>query len=289
MTNEQLVLRIRAGEDTAANMVLLYDQNRGMIAKLAYKYQHQAEFDDLMQEGYFGLCNAIDAWNPDEGVTFLHYATFWIKQAMLRYIDNNGSSIRIPVHKRSQIRKYQQIRQQYFKILNREPEDWELRRLMDISQGVLDQIKKNAYLVSIGSLDKCVGEEEDITLGEMVADPKDEYEDVLDQIQKEELKATIWPMVDTLEGQQPAVIRMRYQDNMTLKEVGEVIGVTYQYVRDLQAKALHKLRLPKYTDTLRTFVFDEEIRSKGIRGTGVQSFRRTWTSATERAAIELVE
>lgn len=289
MTNEQLVLRIRAGENTAANMAILYSQNRGMIAKLANKYKPQAEFDDLMQEGFFGLCNAVDAWKADEGVTFLHYAVFWIKQAMLRYIDNNGSSIRIPVHKRSQILKYQQIQQQYFKILNREPEDWELRRLMDISQGVLDQVKKDAYLANIGSLDKYIGEEEDMTLGEMVADPKDGYEEVLDHLQKEELKAVIWPMVDTLEGQQPAVIRMRYQEEKTLKETGEALGVTLEYVRTLQAKALRKLSLPKYADTLRLFLFDEEIRSRGMRGTGVNSFRRTWTSATERTAIDLAE
>lgn len=85
------------------------------------------------------------------------------------------------------------------------------------------------------------------------------------------------------------MIRMRYQDNMTLKEVGEAIGTSYQYARDLQAKALRKLGLPKYTDVLRSFVFDEEIRSRGMKGTGVDNFNRTWTSATEREALWALE
>lgn len=109
MTNEQLVLRIRSGEDVAENMAALYDQNRGMLAKLAIKYQSYTEFDDLMQEGYIGLCHAVDAWKVDKGVPFLSYAVFWIKQSMYRYIENNGSSIRIPVHQRGRIRKYKQL------------------------------------------------------------------------------------------------------------------------------------------------------------------------------------
>lgn len=285
MTNEQLVLRIRAGENTATNMVMLYGQNRGMIAKLAIKYQSYAEFDDLMQEGYIGLSNAVDAWEQERGA-FIMCAVFWIRQSMLRYIENCGSSIRIPVHARARIRKYLQIRQQYQLLTGREPKEWELCRLLGVSKNILEQIKADLRCTNPDSLDKCVGEDEDTALAEFVADQKDDYDKSLENLQQEELKAVIWPMVDSLEGQQPAVLRMRFQDNMTLKEVGKVIGVTHEYVRNLQAKGLRKLSHPKYTDILRTFLEDGEIRSRGMSGTGLQSFRRTWTSATERVAIE---
>ena len=80
MTNEILVELIRAGENTADNMQKLWEQNRGMIWKIAQQYRNKAEIEDLMQEGFIGLCNAVDAWQPDAGASFLHYAVFWIKQ-----------------------------------------------------------------------------------------------------------------------------------------------------------------------------------------------------------------
>lgn len=90
MTNEILVELIQAGENTADNMQKLWEQNRGMIWKLAQQYRNKAEIEDLMQEGFIGLCNAVDAWQPDAGASFLHYAVFWIKQGMRRYIDDCG-------------------------------------------------------------------------------------------------------------------------------------------------------------------------------------------------------
>ena len=82
MTNEQLVIRVKAGEDTAGNMLKLWQQNKGFIAKMAKKYQGYAEMDDMMQEGYIALCEAVRQYDPEQGVTFLHYAAFWIRQAM---------------------------------------------------------------------------------------------------------------------------------------------------------------------------------------------------------------
>lgn len=113
MTNEILVELIQAGENTADNMQKLWEQNRGMIWKLAQQYRNKAEIEDLMQEGFIGLCNAVDAWQPDAGASFLHYAVFWIKQGMRRYIDDCGYTVRIPVGQRERIGKYNRICQQY--------------------------------------------------------------------------------------------------------------------------------------------------------------------------------
>ena len=94
MTNEQLAARIKAGEDEAGNMLKLWQQTEGFIAKLAMKYQGRAEFEDLKQEGYIGLCEAVRQYAPDRGVPFLNYAAFWIRQAMRRYADNCCGAIR---------------------------------------------------------------------------------------------------------------------------------------------------------------------------------------------------
>ena len=103
MDNEQLVARIRAGVDTADNMLALYEQNHGFIHKMALKYSGYAEIEDLKQEAYIGLCAAVEHYDEDKGVAFISYAGFWIKQTMQRYIDNCGGVVRLPVHAREWI------------------------------------------------------------------------------------------------------------------------------------------------------------------------------------------
>ena len=100
MSNEQIVVRIQAGENTADNMLKLWQQTEGFIAKLAMSYQGYAELEDLKQEGYIGLCEAVRQYDAGKGVPFINYAAFWIRQAMRRYIDNCCGVVRLPVHAR---------------------------------------------------------------------------------------------------------------------------------------------------------------------------------------------
>ena len=152
MDNEQLVARIRAGEDVAENMSLLYVRNKGMIAKMAGKYQGHDELDDLMQEGYIGLCNAVDAYDSEGGASFLHYALFWIRQAMQWYLENCGSCIRIPASQLYKVRKYEKLKRQYLQEFGREPQDWELCRLLEVSYSALQQLKKMRNMVGYRAL-----------------------------------------------------------------------------------------------------------------------------------------
>lgn len=119
MTNEQLAARIKAGKDEAGNMLKLWQQTEGFIAKLAMKYQERAEFEDLKQEGYIGLCEAVRQYAPDRGVPFLNYAAFWIRQAMRRYVDNCCGAIRIPAHVREWAGKYRRAVREYEKNMGR--------------------------------------------------------------------------------------------------------------------------------------------------------------------------
>lgn len=285
MENEQLVARIRAGEDVAENMSLLYVRNKGMIAKMAGKYQGRAELDDLMQEGYIGLCSAVDAYDSEGGASFLHYALFWVRQAMQRYLENCGSCIRIPASQLYKVRKYEKLKRQYLQEFGREPQDWELCRLLEVSYSALQQLKKNAEYGRIQSLDIYVGEDGETPLVDLVPDSRNDYEEVLDQIEQEQLQATIWPLVDSLPDQQAQVIRMRYQEDATLRETGKRIGVTTEGVRTIQNTALRELRKPSRSNLLRPFLYDERVRSAGMKGTGAHRFNETWTSATEREAL----
>ncbi len=287
MSNEELVIRIRAGVDSAQNMEKLYKQNRGMICKIASKYQSYAEYDDLLQEGFIGLCSAVDAWEPEGGASFIAYAVFWISQAMQRYIENNGSCMRIPSGQQQKIRKYKRTCAQYLKLLGREPADWELCRLLDVSRDALRHIREDAGKSQIRSLNTPLSEDGELSLQDTIPDQRDDYAGVLDKMQQEELGAVLWPMVDSLEERQAKTLRARYQEGKTLKETGEALGCGLQQARSIEAKAMRTLRQPRYADRLRPFLYDEELRSRAMHGTGAEHFRQTWTSATEREALKM--
>lgn len=283
LSNEQLVLRIRTGEDAAGNMLILWQQNQGIIGKLAGKYKSMAEEEDLKQEGFLGLCEAVRHWEPDGGANFMSYAIFWIRQRMIRYGQNNGT-VRISIEAGEKLRQYQKISNLFYQQTGRKPTDQEICHCMGISEGWLACIKKAARMDKIGSLDSHIDGVEELKLGDVVAGEEDIENSVLDQVQKEQLRAVVWPLVDGLPGQQSAVIRKRYQEGKTLQAIGDDLGVTRERARTIEASALRELRKPSRSGQLRPFL-DDRIRSMAMSGNGVSSFQSSWTSSTERAAL----
>ena len=285
MTNEQLAIRIKAGIDVANNMLQLWQQNRGFIHKIVNQYKAYAEEDDLEQEGYLGLCAAVYHYNPDEGVTFIHYASFWIKQYIARYIRGNGT-VRLPEFMQGRIREYNKMVQKWQQNYHRKPTDEEICHFLDLSWEMLENLRKAAQMVQIGSLDVPVGEEGDCSMYDLLPSAMDEEEQTIEKIQHEQLCAVLWPLVDSLPGQQPQVIRARYQDNMTFREIAEDQGVSVEMARQRERQGLRELRKPSKSKLLRPFLPDDNrIYSMGLQGNGVGSFNRTWTSSTERVAL----
>ena len=289
MTNEQLTIRIKAGIDVADNMLALWQQNRGFIHKIVNQYKAYAEEEDLEQEGYLGLSDAVSHYNPDEGVTFLHYASFWIKQYMSRYIKSNGT-IRLPEFMQGRIREYNKMVQKWQQNYHRKPTDGEICHFLDLSWEMLENLKKAVQMAKIGSLDVPIGEDEDCSLYELIPGSIDEEEQVesmvLEKVQKEELCAVVWPLVDSLTDTQAKTIRARYQDNMTFREIAEDQGVSVEMARQRERQGLRELRKPSKSKLLRPFLPDDNrIYSMGLQGNGVGSFNRTWTSSTERVAL----
>lgn len=288
MTNEQLVILIRNAVSPADLMIQLWQQNYGLVRKIVNRYKSLDDIEDLLQEGFLGLHEAVRHYDPDTGVPFVNYAAFWIRQTIGRYVKRNGT-IRIPEHAVIQVRAYRRMVSQWESEFGRKPTEWEMCRYLDVTLEMLRQIEKDGQMGKIQSLDKCVGEENDTQLYELLPDHEDAYNDALDELLQEELKTVIWPMVDSLPDHQPEVLRMRFQDGKTLKETGNVIGATVEQTRQLQAKAMRTLRMPRYSRMLRPFLDDDVIRSYGMSGTGMGAFERTWTSSTERAVLQLEE
>ena len=209
MDNEQLVVRIQSGENEAENMLQLWQQNRGFIAAIARKYTSLAEMEDLEQEGYIGLCEAVRHYEPDKDVKFISYAAFWIRQAMRRYVDNCGAVVRLPSNMVDWIRAYKRAVGQYKQAYGEWPSDEALCWLLDISHKKLQEIQQAARMGDMGSLDAPIETEDgELSVMDMVSSGKDLEEDACRRLDREKLERTVWVAVDQLPGDQPAVLRM---------------------------------------------------------------------------------
>ena len=293
LTNEQLVIRIKAGKDVAGNMEQLYTQVRRFIHAVAWKYRDSGELEDLEQEGYLALYPAIDGYDPAQGVKFLTYAEYHIRQRIRRYLQMNGSCLRLPVHCLEKVQQYKRFRSSYQQEYGREPSDREAAAFMCLTLGQIEDIRENACIARLGSLDspvKGIDGGEDTTIGEMVASAEDVEGDALERMQQEHLKAELWDCVVSLPGQQPEVIRKRYQENKTMEAIGREYGTSGEAVRQIQAKALRELRKPRYSKRLRPFVPEyDRIYGMALVGNGVGKFNRTWTSSMERVALDVMD
>lgn len=293
MSNEQLVILIKAGEDVAQNLERLYSQVKRFIHSIAWSYRGAGEPEDLEQEGYLALYLAIDGYDPERGVKFLTYAESWIRQRIVRYIQNSGSCLRLPVHCTEDMRRYDRFVSSFTVAYGREPSDAEVRFYLGLTAEEIKEIRENLRKARLGSLDSPVtglDGGEDATVGDLVASDDDTEGDALDRLQQEELRRELWDCVDSLPGRQPEVLRMRYQKNMSLSMIGREYGTTPEAVRQIHAKALRELRRPRNSRRLRPFLGEAgQIYSAALVGNGVSRFNQTWTSSTERVALELVE
>jgi len=286
MTNEQLVARIQAGENEAENMLVLWQQNKGFIYKMAMKYQGYAEIEDLTQEGYIGLCEAVQHYDIAQGVSFINYAAFWIKQGMQRYIYSCCSAVRLPEYARSEVQQYKKIVSEYLGRYGKEPTDKEMRAFLGVSEDKLETIKKNALLLKIRGLSEPVGgEDEEITLGDTIASTYNLEEDVVKQLDTAAMQEALWSAVDELPDNYPDVLRYQYQDKMTLREIGESLGVATERARQIEKSALRKLRVPSRNEQFRGY-YEQYIAPATIHHVGVEAFERTWFSSTEWEALK---
>lgn len=291
MTNEELVEKIRFGQDKKQNMEQLWNQNTGMVAYIAWRYRERAELDDLMQEGYLGLQEAVWRYDQSKGVPFINYATYWIKQGMVRYIKGNNT-VRIPEYMMHNVSEYDRLCREFAQEHGRKPTDAEISYFIGLNEKDIESVKRCSKILKCRSIDAPIGEDESNTLHDIFPSSEpgtDEKDAVLDKIENEQLAEILWEMIDELPGQQSRVLRGYYQEGKTYKGIGEVVGYTVEQARQLQQKGLRELRKPKHSDILREFLYDSWIYSRGLSGNGVGAFNISWTSSTERTAMRMVE
>lgn len=282
MTDEQLVQAIQKGE---AQPIELWLQMRNYIRKMARRYLKDDKdplLDDLMQESYFALLDAVRLYDPEKGIPFSKYSSYWIKSYMLNCRSQQATTIRLPSNVYAQVRRYQAMCKTFMRDFGRMPTDEEVVAAIGVDR---HQIEHDEQMLTIGSTDALVKDAEGLTIADMVADDSVDVEsEALGAVAAEELRNKIWSLVDTLPEQQAQVIRKRYKEGKTLQQCGEDLEVTASRVQVIEVSALRRLRRGKIRRQLEPYI--DDIRySKGIRGRW-QYYDGERYSSTELAAIK---
>lgn len=284
MKNEEIVREIKSGNNRTENILKLWRNMENLIVKIAKGFNGYAELEDLIQEGFCALYDAIKYYDENKGSTFSSYAVYWIKARINRYVCECTRPIRIPENAEYERRRYNKLISKYEKDYGRKPGRVEICYFLNIKEENLIRIEKSVNVVNMSSLDKRIdtSEDESAILMDVIPSGEDENS-IIEQIDNKMLQERLGEVIRKLPELEQKVIVYRYLEELNKKEIAQKLKMSEKDIYRMQVKALNKLRKTKEIQ----MYYSERKKVDVYQHIGISNYNRTWNSITERAALEL--
>ena len=285
MNNEEIVSEIRAGRSVSENMQLLYEKNLPLMKRTIKPFAAYEPMEYCLQEAYFGLWEAVQHYETSKNVRFMTYAEYWIKQSVQRYLENCGSTVRIPTHTRAKMSRIRKATSQLRQEQGKEPTVKEIAALLGASVEEVQEIQ--GYMQSVISLDTPIAEDNSLTLADTLQTDLSVENDTVDKIYSEHSKNELWGIVErytTTRGND--IIKEIFLHGKTMSAVAREQGVTIERVRQTKEKGLRRLRMGK---AKRELLEKFDIVESRLYWGGMKNYKEHGTSIVEYLAIQKLE
>ena len=285
MSNEEIVFEIKSGISVTDNMELLYKKNLPLIKKIVKPYASYEPMEDLLNESYFGLWEAVKHYETSENVLFMTYAPYWIKQSVQRYLENCGSVVRIPTHTRAKITHLRKTIDRIRQEQDREPTAAEIAGCMGASVEQVQEIQ--SYMQGVASLDTPLVEDNSLTLADTLQADISVENDTIDKIYAEHSKNELWGIVERYTAiRENDIIKEIFLHNKSMAQVAREQELSFDRIRQIKEKGLRRLRIGKAKrELLKRF---DIVESRLYRGSFNNFYEHGFTSIVEHMTGERV-